>query len=107
MEPRTFRRVRDHSAVRDRHAADDLTQEFGLRLVRGDFHQADPRRGHFRNYVKTVLVHLVSNYRKQQQKRTQPLADASPQWANLATCDPEFDRQFQESWRDELLVHVS
>jgi RNA polymerase sigma factor (sigma-70 family) len=92
--------------LHDQHAADDLTQEFGLRLVRGDFRHLDPRRGHFRNYVKTVLFHLVSKYRKQQQTGVRPLAPDSPELANLASPNPDSDRQFRESWRDELLVRT-
>src|SRR5438874_2310362 len=33
----------------DPHVADDLTQEFALALVRGEFRQADPQRGRFRS----------------------------------------------------------
>jgi RNA polymerase sigma-70 factor (ECF subfamily) len=94
------------ASLRDRHAADDLTQEFGLRLVRGDFRHLDPQRGHFRNYVKTVLFHLVSKYRKQQQTRARPLAPDRPELANLVSRDPDSDRQFQESWREELLARA-
>src|SRR6266851_1478362 len=89
------------ATLRDSHAADDLTQEFGLRLIRGDFHHADPRRGHFRHYVKTVLFHLVSRYRKQQQ--TQPLASDSPELANLSIQDKDAEHCFQDSWREQLL----
>ena len=36
----------------DAEAADDLCQEFALRLVRGDFHRAHPDRGHFRAMLR-------------------------------------------------------
>jgi RNA polymerase sigma factor (sigma-70 family) len=94
------------ATLRDCHAADDLTQEFGLRLVRGDFRQVTPQRGHFRHYVKTVLFHLVSKYRKEHQARTRPLAPDSPELANLVSRDPDADRRFQESWREELLARA-
>src|SRR5262245_3862711 len=42
------------AATRDADVADDLFQEFALRLVRGDFHRADGRRGRFRDYVKSA-----------------------------------------------------
>src|SRR5438034_11479959 len=61
------------SAVRDHHAAEDLTQEFALRFVRGLFRHADPQRGRFRDYVKTALFHLVDDYRQRQ--RRQPRLD--------------------------------
>jgi RNA polymerase sigma-70 factor (ECF subfamily) len=92
--------------LRDPHAAEDLTQEFGLRLVRGDFRHVDPQRGHFRNYVKTVLRHLVSDYRKKEQASARPLAADSPALANLAARDDEADPRFMESWRDELLART-
>src|SRR5688572_2306994 len=47
-------------ALRDADAADELFQEFALRFVRGDFKRVQPERGRFRDYLKTVLMHLVS-----------------------------------------------
>src|SRR5260370_13259693 len=72
------------AALRDPHAADDLTQEFGLSLVRGDFHQVRPERGRFRDYVKTVLFHLVSRYRKRQLGQSQAVRPDHPELANPA-----------------------
>jgi RNA polymerase sigma factor (sigma-70 family) len=92
--------------LRDPHAADDLTQEFGLSLVKGAFHKAVPQRGRFREYVKTVLFHLVSKYHKSQTGRARVLAPNSPELASLASRDDDAERQFQESWREELLVRA-
>src|SRR5262245_42007918 len=50
------------ASTRDPHAADDLSQEFALRFVRGDYDHADPARGRFRDLVKTVLCHLVVDH---------------------------------------------
>jgi RNA polymerase sigma-70 factor (ECF subfamily) len=94
------------ATLRDTHAADDLTQEFGLSLVRGAFHKADPQRGRFRDYVKTVLFHLVADYRKQQMREARPLAPDSLELANLASHDDDAERRFQESWREELLARA-
>src|SRR5262245_58256297 len=44
-------------ALRDPHAAEELAQEFALRVVRGDFRRADPQRGRFRDFLRTSLVH--------------------------------------------------
>src|SRR2546423_1048496 len=64
--------------LRDPHAADEVFQEFALRLLRGDLRGADARRGRFRDFVKGTLIHLVADYRKRQQKWPRPLpADAS------------------------------
>ena len=40
------------AALRDRDAADEVFQEFALRLVKGGFRNSDQRRGRFRDYVK-------------------------------------------------------
>ena len=42
-------------AVRDPDVAAELSQEFALRFLRGDFHWADPARGRFRDFVKQAL----------------------------------------------------
>ena len=52
------------AALKDADAADEVFQEFALRLVRGDFRRADPQRGRFRDFVKTALINMVINYRK-------------------------------------------
>src|SRR5262249_36521417 len=45
--------------VGDREIANDLFQDFSLRLVRGDLRRAEPGKGRFRAYLKTVLYHLI------------------------------------------------
>lgn len=94
------------AALRDPHAADDLAQEFGLSLVKGAFHKADPQRGRFRDYVKTVLFHLVSDYRKRQVGRGQSLPPDSPELVNLASREDDADHHFEDSWREELLARA-
>src|SRR5437588_396144 len=59
------------AATRNPDAADELFQEFALKLLRGDFRRADTGRGRFRDYVKTALSNLVTNYRRKQ-ARTPP-----------------------------------
>jgi RNA polymerase sigma-70 factor (ECF subfamily) len=86
------------AALRDPHAADDLAQEFALSLVRGEFRRADPDRGRFRDYVKSVLFHLVSKHRKVQRKQPRPASPAEP-----AAPPDDPDREFNESWRAHLL----
>src|SRR5207253_508151 len=92
--------------VQDSHAADDLTQEFGLSLIKGAFHKADPQRGRFRDYVKTALFHLVADYRRQQARRARLLAPDSLELANLPSRDDDAERRFDESWREELLARA-
>jgi RNA polymerase sigma-70 factor (ECF subfamily) len=90
----------------DADAADDLTQEFALALVRGDFRRADPRRGRFRDYVKTVLYHLVIRHTRQRRRQPLPLPPDNPALAGAAGPSEDHDREFRESWRDELLTRA-
>jgi len=93
------------AVLHDADAADEVFQEFALHLVHGDLRGADPQRGRFRNFVKGTLFHLIADYRKQQRKWPGPLPDDV---AALAA-DPEYvesDRQFVESWCDELLARA-
>jgi RNA polymerase sigma-70 factor (ECF subfamily) len=93
-------------ALRDADAADELAQEFALSLVRGEFAGADPRRGRFRDYVKAVLFHLVSKFRKRQQKLPKAVPPDGPILAELPASEEECDRQFQGDWRAELLARA-
>ncbi len=90
-------------ALRDPHAADELTQEFAFRFMRGDFQGADPRRGRFRDYLKTVLRRLVANHFKQRQADPVALpavvADPIPSEPD----EPDANDQFLATWRRELL----
>jgi RNA polymerase sigma factor (sigma-70 family) len=90
--------------LRSSDAADEVFQEFALRLVHGDLHGADPERGRFRNFVKGTLFHLIADYRKRQRKWPQPLPDHGA--AVLDQSEAGSDRDFLESWRDELLARA-
>jgi RNA polymerase sigma factor (sigma-70 family) len=94
------------SALRDEDAAEEVFQEFALKFVRGDFGNADPERGRFRAFVKTVVYRLIVDY----QRRTKKRGLEGPMHSNVA--EPEADDAgasgddvlFQTSWRDELLA---
>src|SRR5689334_25268020 len=60
-------------ALRDPYAADDLAQEFFLRFVRGDFRNANPAKGRFRDLVKTTLFHLIVDHQRRQKACPRPL----------------------------------
>jgi RNA polymerase sigma-70 factor (ECF subfamily) len=89
-------------ALRDEAAAAELFQEFAMRFLRGDFRRADPGRGRFRDYVRTALIHLVSDYRTAERRRPVSLPGDVPA-ADPAACEPDADAQFLASWREELL----
>jgi RNA polymerase sigma factor (sigma-70 family) len=96
-----YRYVR--SVVPDAHAAEDLCQEFAYRFVRGDFHNADPAVGRFRNFVKTAVAHLIADWRRRCQAGLQA-APYDHSWLT-AVASPELtaDDKFEELWRAELL----
>ncbi len=96
------------ACLRDRDAADEVFQEFALRFVRGDFKNADPSRGRFRSFVKTVIYRLVIDFRRRQgrAKREQAHPEephARPEPAGV--CENS-DELFLSSWRDELLARA-
>lgn len=94
------------SALRSEDAADEVFQEFALRFVRGDFGKADPERGRFRAFVKTIVYRLIVDY----QRRSKKHARENPMHSNVAEpaageSDPQGDDAlFRTSWRDELLA---
>ncbi len=96
--------------LRDPAPAEDMTQEFCVRLLRGDFKHFDPERGRFRDFLKVALRHLVIDYWKQQKKRKEkePQALAPEQAEPIAAHSPEIDldRDFIEKWKEELLARA-
>jgi RNA polymerase sigma-70 factor (ECF subfamily) len=93
-------------AVRDADAAEELFQDFAVRLMQGDLRGADPDRGRFRYYVKAVLSNMTADYFRQRRRPLQALPDdvaaAQPDSDNAADLDAEFIK----SWREELLARA-
>lgn len=89
------------AAVRDGEAAEDLCQDFAVRLLKGDLRAAAPQKGRFRDYVKTVLINLVNDYWRARAQRPLPLIHDPPQPA--ADDAQSADAQFSLAWRTELL----
>lgn len=83
--------------------AEELFQEFALRLIRGDFHRASPDRGQFRNYLKSIVVNLIRDQQRQRARRPRSLEQLDPiAEAALEPID-DLDERFVLSWRAELL----
>src|SRR5262245_54535457 len=61
-------------ALRDADAADEISQEFALRFVRGDLRGVDRERGRFRDFLKGVLFHLIGDYYRRRKKGPRPLS---------------------------------
>jgi RNA polymerase sigma-70 factor (ECF subfamily) len=94
------------AALRDEDAADEVWQEFALRFVRGDFASANPERGRFRAFVKTIVYRLIVDYqrRRKRQFREGPMHSNLAELAAGDDATSSDDAMFQASWRDELLA---
>src|SRR5262249_46041323 len=93
-------------ALRDEEAADELFQEFALRFLSGDFRRVTASRGRFRDYVRTVLIHLVTDRHRARQRdgRSLPPDVAAPESPPDSNGDDE--KTFIDSWRVELMNHA-
>jgi RNA polymerase sigma factor (sigma-70 family) len=89
-------------AAKDPDAADDLFQEFAYRFLHGDFKNASPEKGRFRDFLKGVISHLVADFCKRRGRRMANLPQGFAEPA--APENTDLDRAFVESWRDELLA---
>ena len=94
------------TALKDHDIATDLTQDFALRFVRGDFWNVAPDRGRFRDFLRVALANLLRDYRRRQKHaaiRAGVLAGVhDPVEDDHDPAGPEFD----ESWRNELLART-
>ncbi len=98
--------------LRDADAAAELFQEFAVRFIRGDFKNADPGRGRFRDFLKTALYHLIVDYQRKRTRKPVPLTDlgerteqvAEPAAADASPAD--HDQDFLNIWRSELLARA-
>jgi RNA polymerase sigma-70 factor (ECF subfamily) len=94
------------AAVRDPHATEELCQEFALRFVQGNFKRADPGRGRFRDYVKTVLFHLVAGWRRGQGRQPQAYNSEIHEPADATAPSAASDQEFLDNWREEVLART-
>jgi DNA-directed RNA polymerase specialized sigma24 family protein len=96
------------ASLRDADAADELAQDFALRFLRGDFKNAEPTKGRFRDFLKRAVYYLMVDYQRARRARPrridedgfEPASPAGEPW------ESDLDRQFLASWRDQLLAHA-
>jgi RNA polymerase sigma-70 factor (ECF subfamily) len=89
-------------ALKDPDVAAELDQEFALRFLRGDFRNCDPQKGRFRDYVKRAVQNLINDYYRRK-RPTIALDERTPEPAVEASADAQFDQEFLDSWRKDLL----
>ena len=97
--------------------AKDLTQDFFIWMIEGDFlDRADPNRGRFRGFLKVALQHYLSNdlRAKRRQKRggdrqlvsLEALADADFNWNPPDPAGKSPEEILDEAWKSELLTRA-
>jgi RNA polymerase sigma-70 factor (ECF subfamily) len=89
--------------VRDPDTAEELSQEFALKFLRGDFRHAQPERGRFRDYLRSSLAHLIRRHHHRAARQPESLV-TDP--ATLETEPVGEDAAFLHAWREALLVHT-
>lgn len=93
------------AATRNEDVADELFQQFAVKFVNGEFKSADPDRGRFRSFVKTVLARMIAlHYRKQKTRRERTWGEHAESAAEVDR--PSDDRTFIISWREDLLAQT-
>jgi DNA-directed RNA polymerase specialized sigma24 family protein len=91
------------ATLRDPDTAEELSQEFALKFLRGDFRHADPDRGRFRDYLRSSLAHLIQLHRRRAERQPQSLATDPPAQDNETAGE---DTVFLHAWREALLVRA-
>lgn len=92
-------------ALRDEDAASDVYQDFVLRFLRGDFQSADPEKGRFRSFLKTILYRMIVDH--QRARKRSPTPQLPDERITPLAAEPpprEEDEAFARSWREALLV---
>ena len=88
-------------ALQSENDANEVFQEFSLRMAEGRFQGADPNRGRFRNYIKTALFRLIVDFQRSRGKQAlQPDIDN-----DVFGDDGQFDPEalFVKQWRSDLI----
>jgi RNA polymerase sigma-70 factor (ECF subfamily) len=89
--------------LHDPDTADELTQEFAVRFLRGDFRNVEPGRGRFRDFVKQAVRNLTIDYLRRRRTRPQVGIEVRPEPSATDPALHDFEEQFLVSWRDELM----
>lgn len=98
------------AVLRDQAVVDQVCSNFALRVLESDrlFQNADPQRGRFRDYLKAVLQHMISDYYRQESREHKKLQNLSGEHeiADPSSLSEEPDQDFVRCWREELIKWV-
>jgi RNA polymerase sigma-70 factor (ECF subfamily) len=92
------------ACLRSDEAADEVYQDFAVRLVRGDFRGADPGKGRFRGLLKCVLYRMAVDHQRARQRTPTPQMPDERIEAVAPAEPPADDETFRENWRAGLLA---
>ena len=90
-------------ATKNKDVADELSQEFAFRFLRGDLQKASPERGRFRDYLKAILRNLVNEHFRQRNKEKRLLEKQDLQQKEGVDHFAKLDEEFLLNWRAEIL----
>ncbi len=93
-------------SLRSEDAADEVYQDFALKFLRGAFQSANPDRGRFRAFVKTIVYRMIVDYQRQQKRLRAADVHELDAADHRSPLPPEEDAAFQRSWRDDLLART-
>ena len=84
--------------LRDENLADEVSQEFWTKLLTQKLAGADPSKGRFRDYLRTVLHRLIIDHFRGRKLQQLPPGDI------LDPSTPDID--FDQVWRDSVIKRV-
>ena len=84
--------------LRDENLADEVTQEFFTKLLENKLAGADPSKGRFRDYLRTVLHRLIIDHFRGRKLQQLPPGDI------LDPNTPDVD--FDQVWRESVIKRV-
>ena len=99
---RAIRQYVEHS-IHDKHRAEEVFHDFGVRILEGDLRGASQERGKFRFYLKQALRRHVLNYYRAAKLDAARLRKIPRPTSNESVQVSVADQQFLENWRADLL----
>ncbi|WP_165069877.1 RNA polymerase sigma factor [Paludisphaera rhizosphaerae] len=94
------------AALRDRAAAEELSQDFAVKFMGGAFANVDPGKGRFRDFLKQSLYHLMMDHHRRRKSAPQGLVGDVPAAGPETPWAQAHDEAFQTSWRLELMARA-
>ena len=92
------------TAVRNQDVAEDLTQDFALKFIRGGFQAAHPEGGRFRDFLRVALANQLRDHHRRQQHRRNENEYSERLVEQVVENEPA--ENFDINWRDELLAQT-